>query len=85
MLALVLTGASDTKQISPFEDAQSTILERPHINQSGPRGTQIAVLAHVKNDVEPGACMGGTPAKPSNEWTHEVAALRSLSKVRRNS
>ena len=29
MLALVVSGASDTKQISPSEDAQSMILERP--------------------------------------------------------
>ena len=47
-------------------------------------GAQIAGMAHVKNDVPPGALMGGTPAKPFNEWAREVAALRALGKSRRN-
>ncbi len=43
-------------------------------------GAQIAGMAHVKNDVEPGARMGGTPARPFKEWAREVAALRQLGK-----
>ncbi len=46
-------------------------------------GAQIAGMAHVKNDVAPGARMGGTPAKPFDEWAREVAALRSLGKKKR--
>lgn len=41
-------------------------------------GAQIAGMAHVKNDVPPGARMGGTPARPFREWAREVAAIRRL-------
>jgi UDP-3-O-[3-hydroxymyristoyl] glucosamine N-acyltransferase len=41
-------------------------------------GAQIAGMAHVKNDVAPGARMGGTPARPFKEWAREVAALKQL-------
>ena len=41
-------------------------------------GAQIAGMAHVKNDVAPGARMGGTPAVPFNEWAREVATLKRL-------
>lgn len=42
-------------------------------------GAQIAGMAHVKDDVEPKARMGGTPARPFKEWAREVAAIRRLS------
>ena len=45
-------------------------------------GAQIAGMAHVKNDVPPGARMGGTPARPFREWAREVAALRRLARPR---
>jgi UDP-3-O-[3-hydroxymyristoyl] glucosamine N-acyltransferase len=45
-------------------------------------GAQIAGMAHVKNDVEPGARMGGTPAVPFREWAREVAAIKALGKQR---
>jgi UDP-3-O-[3-hydroxymyristoyl] glucosamine N-acyltransferase len=41
-------------------------------------GAQIAGMAHVKNDVSPGARMGGTPARPFRDWAREVAALKRL-------
>ncbi len=41
-------------------------------------GAQIAGMAHVKEDVPPGARMGGTPAVPFNEWAREVATLKRL-------
>jgi UDP-3-O-[3-hydroxymyristoyl] glucosamine N-acyltransferase len=44
-------------------------------------GAQIAGMAHVKNDVPPGARMGGTPARPFREWAREVAALRRLTRA----
>ena len=43
-------------------------------------GAQIAGMAHVKDDVPPGARMGGTPARPFREWAREVAALRRLAR-----
>ena len=45
-------------------------------------GAQIAGMAHVKDDVAPGARMGGTPARPFREWAREVAALRRLARPR---
>jgi UDP-3-O-[3-hydroxymyristoyl] glucosamine N-acyltransferase len=45
-------------------------------------GAQIAGMAHVKNDVPPGARMGGTPARPFREWAREVAAVRRLARPR---
>jgi UDP-3-O-[3-hydroxymyristoyl] glucosamine N-acyltransferase len=41
-------------------------------------GAQIAGMAHVKEDVAPGARMGGTPAVPFKEWAREVATLKRL-------
>jgi UDP-3-O-[3-hydroxymyristoyl] glucosamine N-acyltransferase len=42
------------------------------------RGAQIAGTAQVKDDVPPGAKMGGVPARPFKEWAREVAALHLL-------
>ena len=42
-------------------------------------GAQIAGMAHVKDDVPPGARMGGTPAVPFKDWAREVATLRRIS------
>jgi UDP-3-O-[3-hydroxymyristoyl] glucosamine N-acyltransferase len=46
------------------------------------RGAQIAGMAHVKDDVPPGAKMGGTPARPFKEWAREVAAVHLLGRRR---
>jgi UDP-3-O-[3-hydroxymyristoyl] glucosamine N-acyltransferase len=48
-------------------------------------GAQIAGMAHVKDDVEAGARMGGTPARPFNDWAREVAALKQLARRDRRS
>jgi UDP-3-O-[3-hydroxymyristoyl] glucosamine N-acyltransferase len=44
------------------------------------RGAQIAGMAHVKSNVEPGAKMGGTPAQPFQAWAREVAAVKKLAR-----
>jgi UDP-3-O-[3-hydroxymyristoyl] glucosamine N-acyltransferase len=43
-------------------------------------GAQIAGMAHVKDDLPPGAKVGGTPARPFKEWAREIAALRLLAR-----
>lgn len=58
--------------------ARSGVVEHVEIGD----GALIAGMAHVKNDVAPGARMGGTPARPFNEWARELAALKRLSKKR---
>jgi UDP-3-O-[3-hydroxymyristoyl] glucosamine N-acyltransferase len=42
-------------------------------------GAQIAGGSHPKDDVPPGARMGGTPARPFRMWAREIAALKRLS------
>jgi UDP-3-O-[3-hydroxymyristoyl] glucosamine N-acyltransferase len=44
------------------------------------RGAQIAGMARVKDNVEAGARMGGTPARPFKEWAREIAAIKRLGK-----
>lgn len=41
-------------------------------------GAQIAGASHVKNNVPPGARMGGTPARPFRQWAREIGALSRL-------
>ncbi|MEL6373189.1 MAG: UDP-3-O-(3-hydroxymyristoyl)glucosamine N-acyltransferase [Pseudomonadota bacterium] len=41
-------------------------------------GVQIAGASHVKDDLEDGAIVGGTPARPFRDWAREIAALRKL-------
>ncbi|MDX2258078.1 MAG: UDP-3-O-(3-hydroxymyristoyl)glucosamine N-acyltransferase [Hyphomicrobiaceae bacterium] len=43
-------------------------------------GAQIAGGSHVKDDVPPGARMGGTPARPLRQWARELAALARLAR-----
>ncbi|MFV0295162.1 MAG: UDP-3-O-(3-hydroxymyristoyl)glucosamine N-acyltransferase [Hyphomicrobiaceae bacterium] len=43
-------------------------------------GAQIAGSSHVKDNVPPGARMGGTPARPFKEWAREIAAIRRLAR-----
>jgi len=45
-------------------------------------GAQIAGSSHVKNDVTPGARMGGTPARPLRQWAREIALLTKLAKTK---
>ncbi len=41
-------------------------------------GAQIAGASHAKDDVPPGARMGGTPARPLRQWARELAAVTRL-------
>ena len=42
-------------------------------------GAQIAGGSHPKDDVPPGARVGGTPARPLKQWAREIATLTRLS------
>ncbi len=76
------SGVAGSAELGDFVvmGAQSGVLGHVKIGN----GAQIAGMAHVKDDVAPGARMGGTPARPFKEWAREVAALRALGKSRRN-
>ena len=45
-------------------------------------GAQIAGASHVKDNVPPGARMGGTPAKPLRQWAREIASITRLAQRR---
>jgi UDP-3-O-[3-hydroxymyristoyl] glucosamine N-acyltransferase len=38
-------------------------------------GAQVAGAAHPKDDIAPGAIVGGTPARPLKQWARELAFL----------
>lgn len=70
------SGIAGSAELGDFVvmGAQSGVLGHVKIGN----GAQIAGMAHVKDDVEAGARMGGTPAKPFKEWAREIAAVRAL-------
>jgi UDP-3-O-[3-hydroxymyristoyl] glucosamine N-acyltransferase len=73
------TGIAGSSELGDFVvmGARSGVLGHVKIGS----GAQIAGMAHVKNDVAPGARMGGTPARPFQEWAREVAAVRKLGRA----
>lgn len=74
------TGIAGSAQLGDFVilGAQSGVVEHVKIGD----GALIAGMAHVKDDVPCGARMGGTPARPFNEWAREIAAVKRLGKKR---
>ncbi|MEM9592574.1 MAG: UDP-3-O-(3-hydroxymyristoyl)glucosamine N-acyltransferase [Pseudomonadota bacterium] len=74
------TGIAGSAQLGDFVilGAQSGVVEHVRVGD----GALIAGMAHVKDDVPSGARMGGTPARPFNEWAREIAAVRRLGKKR---
>lgn len=43
-------------------------------------GAQVAGASHPKEDVPPGARVGGTPARPLKQWGRELAAITRLAR-----
>ena len=72
------SGIAGSAELGDFVvmGAQSGVLGHVKVGT----GAQIAGMAHVKDDVEPGARMGGTPARPFKEWAREIAAVRKLAR-----
>jgi UDP-3-O-[3-hydroxymyristoyl] glucosamine N-acyltransferase len=72
------SGIAGSAQLGDFVimGAHSGVVEQVKVGD----GAHIAGMAHVKDDVEAGARMGGTPARPFNEWARELAAIRRLAK-----
>ena len=76
------TGIAGSSELGDFVvmGARSGVLGHVKVGS----GAQIAGMAHVKNDVEPGARMGGTPARPFQEWAREVAAMQEAGTGKRH-
>jgi UDP-3-O-[3-hydroxymyristoyl] glucosamine N-acyltransferase len=72
------SGIAGSAQLGDFVvmGAHSGVVEQVKVGD----GAHIAGMAHVKDDVEAGARMGGTPARPFKEWARELAAIRRLAK-----
>ena len=72
------SGIAGSAQLGDFVimGAHSGVVEQVKVGD----GALIAGMAHVKDDVEAGARMGGTPARPFKEWARELAAIRRLAK-----
>ena len=72
------SGIAGSAELGDFVvmGAQSGVLGHVKVGT----GAQIAGMAHVKDDVESGARMGGTPARPFKEWAREIAAVRKLAR-----
>ena len=72
------SGLAGSAELGDFVimGAHSGVVEHVKIGS----GALIAGMAHVKDDVAPGARMGGTPARPFKEWAREIAAIKQLSK-----
>lgn len=72
------SGIAGSAELGDFVvmGAQSGVLGHVKVGT----GAQIAGMAHIKDDVEPGARMGGTPARPFKEWAREIAAVRQLAR-----
>ncbi len=70
------SGIAGSAELGDFVimGAHSGVVEHVKIGN----GVQIAGMAHVKDDVEAGARLGGTPARPFREWAREVAAVKRL-------
>lgn len=72
------SGIAGSAELGDFVimGAQSGVLGHVRVGN----GAQIAGMAHVKDDVEAGERMGGTPARPFKEWARSLAALRQLAR-----
>lgn len=70
------TGISGSAELGDFVvmGGQSGVVG--HIKVGA--GAQIAGASHAKEDVLPGARVGGTPAKPFRTWAREIALLKRL-------
>jgi UDP-3-O-[3-hydroxymyristoyl] glucosamine N-acyltransferase len=72
------SGIAGSAQLGDFVimGAHSGVVEQVKVGD----GAHIAGMAHVKDAVEAGARMGGTPPRPFKELARELAAIRRLAK-----
>ena len=72
------SGIAGSAELGDFVimGAHSGVVEHVKVGS----GALIAGMAHVKDDVEAGARMGGTPARPFKDWARELAAVKRLAK-----
>jgi len=69
-------GISGSTEIGDFVMLGGQAGLTGHLNIGS--GARIAAQSGVMRDIEPGATVGGSPAKPMRTWLKEVAALERL-------
>jgi UDP-3-O-[3-hydroxymyristoyl] glucosamine N-acyltransferase len=76
------TGISGSTEIGDFVAMGGQSGTVGHIKIGS--GAQIAGASHPKEDVDPGAVVGGTPARPFKQWARELALLARMANSRRS-
>lgn len=74
------TGISGSTELGDFVAMGGQSGTAGHIKIGA--GAQIAGTSHPKDDVPPGARVGGTPARPIGQWAREIAAVTRLASKR---
>ena len=77
------TGISGSTELGDFVVMGGQSGTTGHIKVG--TGAQIAGAAHPKDDIPPGARVGGTPARPMTQWARELAILARMAGKRRKS
>ena len=68
-----LTGISGSTELGDFVVMGGQSGTTGHIKIG--TGAQVAGASHPKDDIPPGARVGGTPARPLTQWARELAFL----------
>jgi UDP-3-O-[3-hydroxymyristoyl] glucosamine N-acyltransferase len=77
-LLVALVGISGSSELGDMAVMGGQAGAAGHIKIGA--GAQVAGASHVKDDVAPGARVGGTPAMPLVEWGRQLVALKRLTR-----
>jgi UDP-3-O-[3-hydroxymyristoyl] glucosamine N-acyltransferase len=77
-LIVAHTGISGSTELGDFVVMGGQSGTAGHIKIGA--GAQVAGASHPKDDVPPGARVGGTPAQPLKDWARELATLKRLAR-----
>ncbi len=75
------TGISGSTELGDFVIMAGQSATSGHIKIGS--GAQMAGASRATKDIQPGAKMGGTPARPIGQWRREVAILARMAKRHR--
>lgn len=74
-------GLSGSVTVKDFAVIGGGVGVAPHVTIG--RGTRVAAMAGVMNDLEDGKSYAGTPARPARTFFREVATLAKMAQVRK--
>jgi UDP-3-O-[3-hydroxymyristoyl] glucosamine N-acyltransferase len=76
------TGISGSTELGDFVIMAGQSATSGHIKIGS--GAQMAGASRATKDIQPGAKMGGTPARPIGQWKREMAILSRMAKRHRD-